>query len=83
MNFPEYHFLFSNEGDIDVHVVFEDGDAMVPPKKMQPQEVSVLVASGKSGFHQLMKFDDWPCTILKYEIDPTKNRLTIVARKIT
>lgn len=82
MNLPEYHFLFSNEGVIDVHVKFEDSDVMAPPKKMQPQELVALVATEGVGFHQRMTFDGHTFSIRKYEIDPFKNKLTIFTRKI-
>ncbi len=81
MNLPEYHFLFSNEGSIDVLVKFEGDDVMISPKKMHPQELTALVANEGFGFLQRMTFDGHTFSIKKYEIDPNKNRLTIFARK--
>lgn len=82
MKLPEYHVLFSNQGPVDVLVKFEDHDGTVPSKKMSPQEISGLISKNGKGFHTSMTFDDWPFEICKYEIDPKKNQLTIVARKI-
>lgn len=82
MTLPEYLILFSNEGCIDVSVKFDDDDLMIPPKKMRPQELAVLVATEGGGFHQRMTFDEHSFAIRKYEIDPIKNKLTIFARKI-
>lgn len=82
MTLPEYLVLFSNEGCIDVSVKFDDSDAMIPPKKMKPQELEALVATEGVGFHQRMTFDEHPFAIQKYEIDPIKNKLIIFARKI-
>lgn len=82
MNLPEYHQLFSNEGAINVRVKFEDSDVMVPPQKMQPQELAALVATDGGGFHSRLTFDGHPYTVRKYEIDPIKNTVTIFARTI-
>ncbi len=82
MTIPEYLVLFSNEGTTDVLVKFEDHEGSVAARKMAPREVSVLIANDGLGFHSHMTFDDWPFAINKYEIDPAKNQLTIVARKI-
>ena len=82
MNLPEYHQLFSNEGAIHVRVKFEDSDVMVPPQKLQPQELAALVDIEGGGFHSRMNFDGHPYSVRKYEIDPTKNTVTIFARKI-
>jgi hypothetical protein len=72
MNLPEYLVLFSNEGVIDVSVKFEDSDAMIAARKMQPQELVSLVATEGFGFHQRMAFDEHTYSIRKYEIDPIK-----------
>lgn len=82
MNFPEYLVLFSNKGTVDVQVQFEDHEGGVATRKMSPQEVSILISKNGMGFHTHMTFDDWPFAIQKYEINPVKNQLTIVARKI-
>jgi len=82
MNLPEYLVLFSNEGTIDVQVKFEDHEGSVATRKMSPQEISVLISNDGTKFHTRMTFDDWPFAIRKYEIDPAKNKLTIVVRKI-
>ena len=82
MNLPEYLVLFSNEGSIDVHVQFEEHEGSVAPRKMSPQEISALISNDGTGFHTRMTFDDWLFAICKYEIDPTKNQLIIVAKKI-
>ena len=83
MNLPEYHQLFSNEGAINVRVKFEDSEVMVPPRKIQPQELAALVATGGGSFHSRMTFDGHPFNVRKYEIDPIKNTVTIFARKIS
>lgn len=82
MNLPEYHVLFPNQGPVDVVVKFEDHDGTVPPRMMSPQEIFGLISQNGTGFHTRMTFDDWPFMICNYEIDPQKNQLTIVARKI-
>jgi hypothetical protein len=75
--------LFSNEGTINVHVIFEDHDGSVSSRKMRPIEIATLISTNGKGFHTQMTFDDWPFVITKYEIEPALNKLTIVARKIS
>lgn len=81
MNLQEYLVLFSNEGTIHVEVNFEDHDGSIAVRKMKPKEIAALISASGKGFHTQMTFDDWPCEITKYEIDPSANKLTIVARK--
>ena len=82
MNFPEYLALFSNNGNIDVQVSFEDHKGSISNRKMSPREISVLISPQGKGFHTQMTFDDWPFVITKYEIEPAENKLTIFAKKI-
>lgn len=77
MDTPEYLLLFSNSGDITVKVVFKDYKGQVAEQSMSPDEVNKLTT--KDGFLKSMTFDEWPFKILKYEINPICNELTIHA----
>ena len=82
MNLPEYLVLFSNEGTIDVHVKFEESGVSIAVRKMKPKEISVLISKDGKGFYNHMTFDDHRFAICKYEIDPIKDRLTILTKNI-
>jgi ectoine hydroxylase-related dioxygenase (phytanoyl-CoA dioxygenase family) len=75
----EYLLLFSNSGPVTVRVRFRDSKKIIAERNMQPSEVSRLVAQGQDVFLSRMAFDEWPFEVIKYELDPHKNVLTIFA----
>lgn len=81
MNSKEYLTLFSNTGNIDVSVRFKDHDGSVSNVSMEATELSKLVDPESGEFLKAMSFDEWPFEILKYEVDPVRNRLIITAKK--
>ena len=81
MNLPEYLTLFSNQGNMKVHVQFKNQEGSVATQMMSPQEISALISNDRNGFHTHMTFDEHPFVICKYEIDPAKNQLLIVAKR--
>jgi hypothetical protein len=76
----EYLCMFSNEGDITVRVKFKDHDGFIANRQMNASEIKQLVSPKGKGFLTAMTFDDWPCEVYQYKIDPIANRLTIFAR---
>lgn len=83
MKVPEYLFLFSQSGSVDVRVRFEGHDGHMPDRKMNPDEIAALVADGGRDFYKRMTFDGWEFSVSKYEIDPVRLRLTIFAKPLT
>lgn len=75
----EYLLLFSNSGPVTVRVRFRDSKTNIAERNMQPSEISRLVAQGQDVFLSSMAFDEWPIEVIKYELDPHENVLTIFA----
>lgn len=78
----EYLCLFSNSGNIKVSVKFKDHCGFIAYRQMRASEIKKLVSPKGKGFLTEMTFDDWPCEVYQYEIDPIANKLTIFARKV-
>lgn len=81
MENPEYLLLFPNDGPYRVTVRIQGVDRnAVADRQMTAHEVTNLIARGDDSFFSCMKFDERPCEVYKYEIDPIKKILTIRAR---
>lgn len=79
----EYLSLFSNTGPITICVRFKNFDGKVADQTMKAHEIVKIVSPQSDSFAKSMTFDEWPFEVYKYEIDPIKNLLTILARKTT
>lgn len=75
----EYLTLFSNKGSIRVQVKFRGFDGTVAAQAMEPEEIVRLISEEGGGFKRWLTFDEALFEILRYEIDPTRNVLTIRA----
>ena len=79
MSIPEYLELFSGQGVGRVRVRFRQHDGKIASLAFSPREVLSLVAPESDTFHQYLRFDDYLFEVLKYEIEPKTQTLTIVA----
>lgn len=84
MQHPEYLELFSprsGAGTISVEVKFKDHDGRISDLKMSAREIEKIINPDDGEFYREMRFDDWLFDIYKYQIDPIKKKMTIMARK--
>ena len=79
MSVPEYLELFSGKGSAQVRVRFRQHDGKIASLAFSPREVLSLIAPESDTFHQYLRFDDYLFEVLKYEIEPKTQTLTIVA----
>ena len=79
MSVPEYLELFSGKGSAQVRVRFRQHDGKIASLAFSPREVLSLIAPENDTFHQYLRFDDYLFEVLKYEIEPKTQTLTIVA----
>ena len=79
MSVPEYLELFSGQGAGRVRVRFQQYDGKIASLAFSPREVLSLIAPENDTFHQYLRFDDYLFEVLKYEIEPKTQTLTIVA----
>ena len=79
MEAPEYLDLFSGQGSARVRVRFRSSDGKIASLAFSPREILSLIAAEGDAFHQYLRFDDYLFEVLKYEIDPKTQTLTIVA----
>lgn len=79
MSIPEYLELFSGQGVGRVRVRFRQHDGKIASLAFSPREVLSLVTPESDTFHQYLRFDDYLFEVLKYEIEPKTQTLTIVA----
>ena len=77
MKIPEYLMMFSGQGSGRVIVRFKAHDGKIASLAFSANEILSLVAT--NGFHQHLRFDDHLFEVLKYEIEPKTQTLTIVA----
>ena len=77
---PEYSALFSNTGNITIHVRFKDSDSSVSEQKMDVGEVQKLISPDGKSFISKMRFDDHLAEIEKMELFIPKNRIVLHAR---
>lgn len=76
----EYLTLFSSSsGPITVDVKFKGHAISIARRFMHPADIDKLVCNPEGGFLREMHFDERPFEIVKYEIDPIRNRLSITA----
>jgi hypothetical protein len=76
---PEYLQMFSDEGPVRVKVKFQDKNCSIAERKMHWQELDRLMdQEAKSPFRHLF-FDTFRYPVVRYEIDPVRNLLTIFA----
>ena len=76
---PEYLELFSGQGVARVRVRFRQHDGKIASLAFSPREVLSLIAPENDTFHQYLRFNDYLFEVLKYEIEPKTQTLTIVA----
>ncbi len=81
MDYPEYLEIFSDSGGIDVEVRFKGFSGMIRKTKMYPDDLIKLIDRNTGDFFTAMQFDGHLLDVDTYQIDPIKNKLTIVARK--
>ena len=79
MSVPEYLELFSGQGSARVRVRFRQHDGKIASLAFSPKEIISLIAPESDIFHQYLRFDDYLFEVLKYEIEPKTQTLTIVA----
>ncbi|MBT0652346.1 hypothetical protein [Geomobilimonas luticola] len=81
---PEYNQIFSDNGPVTVCVKFSDksdSHRSMPPKTMHWHEINRLIDPADDSFFRSMYFDAYRCPVIRYEIDPEKNLLTIIVGK--
>ena len=79
MEVPEYLELFSGQGAGRVCVRFRQHDGKITSVAFSPREVLSLIAPETDSFYQYLRFDDYLFEVLKYEIEPKTQTLTIIA----
>lgn len=80
-NQPEYLQLFSNEGPVAVQVKFSgksDSHRSIAKMNMHWVEFDRLIDSETGNPYKTMNFDSYSCPVVRFEIDPVKNVLTII-----
>ena len=81
MSTPEYLLLFSNDGDFTIDVKFKDRRGGFKKFAMKANEIVNLINPSTGEFYSEMTIDEWLFEIYKYQIDPLKKQLTIMARE--
>lgn len=79
MEVPEYLELFSGEGAWRVRVRFYQHDGKITSIVFSPREIVSLISPETDSFHKYLRFDDYLFEVLKYEIEPKTQTLTIIA----
>ncbi|WP_100644043.1 hypothetical protein [Alteromonas facilis] len=80
LKFKEYLEMFSNSGDIKVHVEFKKFGGSIAPRFMQSKEILALVSDNK--FISEIMFDGHPFRVIEYKIKPSIKALVIVAEPV-
>lgn len=80
MHYPEYLQMFSNNGKGKIHVSLRGNKGIVKDLAFSPIEVMALLREGGDEFHRYIRFDDYLFEVVKYEIDPRAQTLTITAK---
>ena len=78
--YKEYLLTFSNSGPITVCVKFEKSPASVADRRMQPQEINLLIDPYTGDFLTAMTFDEHLFELTRIYLSLTKKTLTIHAR---
>ena len=79
---PEYLALFSNTGNITIHVRFKDSDSSVSDQKIDAGEIQKLISPDGKSFISKMRFDDHLAEIERIEMSISKSRIILHARKL-
>jgi len=79
---PEYYYLFGrpDEGELQVKVKLEKSKSWVLETSMNYNDFHKLINRKTGRLHDLMRFDDHPFPIRRYEFDPEKNTMCIVCK---
>ena len=77
---PEYSALFSNTGNITIHVRFKDSDSSVSDQKIDAGEIQKLISPDGKSFISKMRFDDHLAEIERIEMSISKRRIILHAR---
>ncbi len=77
---PEYLALFSNTGNITIHVRFKDSDSSVSDQKIDAGEIQKLISPDGKSFISKMRFDDHLAEIERIEMSISKSRIILHAR---
>ena len=77
---PEYSALFSNTGNITIHVRFKDSDSSVSDQKIDAGEIQKLISPDGKSFISKMRFDDHLAEIERIEMSISKSRIILHAR---
>lgn len=80
MHYPEYLQMFSNDGNGKVNVLFKKHGGLVKELAFSPREIMALLSEDGEGFHRYIRFDDYLLEVIKYEIEPSAQTLTITAK---
>ena len=79
---PEYLALFSNTGNITIHVRFKDSDSSVSDQKIDACEIQKLINPDGKSFISKMRFDDHLAESERIEMSISKSRIILHARKL-
>ena len=79
---PEYLALFSNTGNITIHVRFKDSDSSVSDQKIDAGEIQKLISPDGKSFISKMRFDEHLAEIERIEMSISKSRIILHARKL-
>jgi len=77
----EYLLLFNQAGDLDIEVKFLNSQSKIANKKMTASDILKLIDPNTGKFFNEMKFDEYVLKIKRYEIDPNKNKVTIIVNR--
>mgnify|MGYP000738786592 CR=1 FL=1 len=77
----EYLDLFSQDGELDVHVKFKDWSGTIASRRMNPTDLIKLISPEDGQILSKMTFDNASFEVYKYQIDPLRKILTIYARR--
>ena len=77
---PEYLALFSNTGNITIHVRFKDSDSSVSDQNIDAGEIQKLISPDGKSFISKMRFDDHLAEIERIEMSISKSRIILHAR---
>ena len=78
--YKEYLLTFSDSGPIKVRVKFEKSPTSIAGRRMQPQEINLLIDPETGDFLTAMTFDEHLFELTRIDLSLTKKTLTIHAR---
>jgi hypothetical protein len=79
--YREYHLIFADSGSLKVRVKFDQENAWIPTKRMQPGDINQLIHPETGDFLTRMAFDGHLYEVTKIDISLARKTVTIHARQ--